>query len=491
MLLSAVDDDRIVLVDGQQSYSCSELRRAVFALSGALCKRKITKIALHADNGIDWIIADLACLAAGILVIPLPLFFSPAQLAHAIANSGADALLCDHEPLLMPSQGVSWIRESDFDWLRLYRIEQVAGTAPSLPEATQKITFTSGTTGAPKGVCLSASNQLTVAQSLADTIPLDAPRHLCILPLSTLLENVAGVYAPLLSVGTVIVPSLAEVGLTGSSQLDLQALVRCIAVHRPNSIILVPELLTALVAAANQGWVAPDTLQFIAVGGGKVSAELLAQAHAAGLPAYEGYGLSECASVVALNVPGDDSPGTAGRVLPHLAVSIEDDEIVVRGNTFLGYAGSPDSWDRECVHTGDLGTIDTNGFINIEGRRKNLMITSYGRNISPEWIESELLAGPLLQQAIVFGDARPYCVALLRARDPETSIAEIERWLSSINAQLPDYARVRAFELLERPLSAADSTLTENGRPRRNHIYHLYAPVIDGLYVSYREACQS
>ena len=127
-------------------------------------------------------------------------------------------------------------------------------------------------------------------------------------------------------------------------------------------------------------------------------------ARVAGLPAYEGYGLSECASVVALNAPGAVREGSVGRVLPHATLRIDEaGEIHVRGATMLGYLGEEGASPEE-VATGDLGFINDDGYLYVQGRRKNLLITSLGRNVSPEWVERELLAHTSIGQAVVFGD---------------------------------------------------------------------------------------
>ena len=179
-------------------------------------------------------------------------------------------------------------------------------------------------------------------------------------------------------------------------------------------------------------------------------ASLIVAARRGGLPVYEGYGLSECASVVSLNTPGADRPGTAGRPLPHLRLGVRDGELTVSGSSFLGYLGAPDSWRPERVRTGDLGALDADGFVQVQGRRDNLIVTSFGRNLSPEWVEAELLAGPLLGQAVLFGSARPHCVALLWPRDTGTPDAAIDDWLAAVNARLPDYARIHAWQRLPR-----------------------------------------
>lgn len=452
--------DGVAVESGDTRLSGPALLASAEQLAARLRDEQVNCLALHLDNGADWIVADLACQLASIPIVPLPLFFSAEQVRHAIAASGADAILAD----------------------RLRHVP--ADPAAALPQGTQKITFTSGTTGKPKGVCLSTRQQLTLASSLATVIDIESPTHLCVLPLSTLLENLAGVYAPLLAGGRVIAPPLAEVGLTGSSGLDPRALLASIDRYQPDSLILVPEMLKVLTLAAAAGWQPPSSLKFVAVGGGRVSPSLLLRARQASIPAFEGYGLSECASVVCLNVPAADRIGAVGRPLPHVQVRAVHGEIVVEGSTFLGYANQPDSWHQAAVRTGDLGRVSADGWVNIDGRLKHQVITSFGRNLSPEWVESELLAGPLLQQAVVIGEDRPCCVALVAAGDPATGDAEIDNWIEQVNQGLPDYARVAAWHRLPQPLSSEDGLLTDNGRPKRSNIEEHFAGAIDALYES-------
>lgn len=472
----------VALESGKRSLTRAELLLSVEALTRRLQELDLHSVALYADNGIDWILADLACQSLGIRVVPVPLFFSAEQVNHAVSRSGVEAILTDQanidrlidSPLLVPPG-----RPAPGE-LQLCLLE--AGKTARLPEGTQKITYTSGTTGAPKGVCLSAAQQQRVAESLATVIAIDAPRHLCVLPLSTLLENLAGVYAPLLSGGTVIVPPLSDVGIDGSSGLSIDALTTGIDRARPNTLILVPELLDALTTAAECGWQPLSSLHFVAVGGGKLSPQLLDRARAAGLPAFEGYGLSECASVVTLNVPDADRPGSVGKPLPHVEVTVDEGEIVVSGSEFLGYANQPDSWQSGPVRTGDLGHIDDDGFVVVSGRVKNQIITSFGRNISPEWVESELTAGPLLQQAIVVGDAKPYCVALLYPRFAATTEEEIGAFVDGVNARLPDYARVLDWRRVTEPNTKQNGLMTAGGKPKRDAIATRYRLEIEHLY---------
>lgn len=491
--------------------SYAQLKQDVRQLADVFAQQQISCVALLADNGYAWIVADLACLHAGVRCVPLPLFFSDEQLLHAVSVCQPDALLKDAHTatvssVLDPLFGLSLGNARDgsegqtlefndgharIATLQLY---QASSTMPTdaVPDTTQKITFTSGSTGDPKGVCLSVAQQFNVAQSLVERIGLSQPRHLCVLPLSTLLENVAGVYAPLLCRGTVLTPSLASVGFEGSRLVAPQAFLQALHQYQPHTLILIPQLLQLLLGACAQGWQPPASLRFIAVGGGTVSPLLLQQAHALGLPVFEGYGLSECASVVALNSPKrmENSPemqrlDASGKPLAHVHVAIEDGEIIVQGNTFLGYAGMPETWGQDRVATGDLGALTEDGFVQIFGRRKNVLVSSFGRNISPEWVEAELISCGMLREVVVFGDARPYCIALLTPLMPIHSEAQknaLTQAIHSINQRLPDYARIQAWAVLPQPLSEADGLLTANGRPKRDQIQTVYQPLIHALY---------
>lgn len=465
------------LQDGTRMLSRAELSERVSALAARLQAHNIKRLGLHADNGIDWILTDLACMEAGILCVPLPVFFNKAQLLHAVHTCGLDALLTSapepfapHFPMAAAVPGL--------DLVLLY---QPGAREPLLPAGTGKVTFTSGSTGTPKGVCLSSAQQLLQAAALAQAVALKQPRHLCVLPLSTLLENIAGVYAPLLAGGTVILRGMAELGFSGSRLAQPQLFLQALSTVQPDTLILIPQLLQLLVLAVKQGWQAP-ALKFIAVGGARVSAELIAEARKLGLPVYEGYGLSECASVVSLNTQHADQPGSSGKPLAHLNVSLEEGEIHVSGNTMLGYVDEPASWYCKRIATGDLGFLDDQGFLHISGRSKNVLISSYGRNISPEWVESELLASPLLGEAVVLGDARPHCIALLSPVRPDMDDAVLAAAVTAANQRLPDYAQVKQWLRLPRPLSGQSDFITANGKPRRKRIEQAWQAEIDALY---------
>jgi long-subunit acyl-CoA synthetase (AMP-forming) len=218
----------------------------------------------------------------------------------------------------------------------------------------------------------------------------------------------------------------------------------------------------------------------VAVGGGRVSPALLERADRLGLPVYEGYGLTECASVVALNTPAARRIGSVGRPLPHAEVTIDArGEIHVAGTAISGYVGGENVPQR--FATGDLGYFDTEGFLHVSGRRKNMFITSFGRNVSPEWVEAELCEEPAIAQAAVFGEARPWNVAVIVAT-PTMQPEQLRSAIRAANQRLPDYARVGDWIVAGSPFTHGNGELTANGRNRRAAIWIRYRHELDALY---------
>ena len=350
---------------------------------------------------------------------------------------------------------------------------------PCIPQGTGKITFTSGSTGQPKGVCLSNISQLNVAKSLSNAVALNRVKHLCLLPLPTLLENIAGVYAPLLVGGCVVLPSSTELGFSGAALTNPNAMLSQINEHRPETLILVPELLLLLVSACKKGWVPPTSLTFIAVGGAHVAASLLESARALGLPVFEGYGLSEGVSVNTLNLPDKYCDGSVGESLGHNTLSIENNELIVKGNIFLGYLNQPDSFYPLEVKTGDL-VSEEGGYFHIQGRKKNLIITSLGRNISPEWIESALTSTGYFQYALIVGEGEKACSAILVKRDRTLTEQQIAQVIASVNRSLPEYARIAKWHALD-ALPESAFLLTVNGKLRREQALQHFQSTISNL----------
>jgi len=470
-----------------------ELGQQLQRVGGELRKAGVKALGLLADNGVAWAVADLSALFADILLVPLPPFFSAQQLQHAVRDSGLDAILTDQPERVEELLGGQCRRvvSDAFGGLQMLRLTAPSGV--SVPAHTVKITYTSGTTGQPKGVCLGQDALESVVQSLCNaSLASPQDRHLCLLPLSTLLENIGGIYVPLLAGACSCVLPLRQVGLQGAAALDVRQMLKSLHACRASSAILVPQMLQAMVAALGMGAAAPAQLRFIAVGGAPVSSRLLARAQQLGLPVYEGYGLSECVSVVALNAPGFNKPGSVGRPLPHVRLKFADDgEIKVGGAafsghpTFLGYLGQAESADAEGFWpTGDTGYLDDDGYLHLTGRKKNMFITSFGRNVAPEWVERELTIHPVIAQAAVFGEAQPWNTAVLVPRplpgvDMQSALAEA---IAATNQMLPDYARIKKWIVASEPFTPQNGLLTANGRLRREEIWSRYEVVVGKLY---------
>jgi long-chain acyl-CoA synthetase len=469
-------DARPVLDDGRRTWSAAALAADVAAAADALRAGGGRVLASALDNGAAFVILDEAAAQAGLVHVPLPLFFTPAQFAHALRAAGADRLVA------APAFAARW----PADWLEIelggqpLMATSLAADGLPLPPGTGKITFTSGTTGAPKGVCLSHAALQRVTDGLVQALaPLGIERHLNALPFAVLLENIAGLMAPRRHGATVLTRPLAELGLEGSSRFDAARFDAVVRSLEPHSLILLPQMLRAWCGwLAGAGLQAPGSLKLVAVGGASVGEPLIRAAQALGIPACEGYGLSEGASVQTLNLPGAQRPGSAGRPLPHARVRVNDGgEIEIAGSLFSGYLGDTapvPTWWR----TGDLGFVDAEGFVHVRGRRRNVLITGYGRNVSPEWVETALREQPAVAQAVVLGDGQAALGAVLWPLTSSVSNHALHDAVAAANATLPDYARIGRWVRGAAPFDAGSGFATANGRPLRAAIHAAHADAL-------------
>ncbi len=437
-----------VAVDGGSAgtLSWAELARRVADATESFAGQFIDRsrpVATAFDTGLNTVIADLALLEAGIMGIPLPSFFTAEQRGHALTTTGAQAIISG---------------------TNTFSVELCSGEAAALDPETAKISFTSGSTGTPKGICLSADHMIAVARAVVNSVgESHAGRHLALLPPAILLENIAGLYATILAGGCYVALPPSEVGLANPFRPDFAALANSIEAHRITSLILVPEYLGGLVTIMEAMGLRFPLLTLVAVGGARVSSALLDRASALGLPVRQGYGLTECGSVVALESGEESECGSVGKSLGLNRVSLaEDGEILIEGHLCLG-AESP-------LRTGDIGRFDEAGNLWIEGRKSNLIITAHGRNISPEWVESVLLAQGGIGQAMVYGEAESALSALIVPSSLDADLAEA---VAAANATLPEYAQVAAWRAVL-PFTPANGQLTGNGRPRRAAISAAY-----------------
>jgi len=479
--------DTIALQGLSRQVSYAQLPGEIGKIELYIQGHRATRVAVLMDNTPAVLIADLACVQANLVLIPVPLFFSPKQVQHALESSGADLFISnlgDAGEGLLQLAGVHYeflpSLEIAGELLQAYCLQPRSQI--SLADGVQKITYTSGSTGAAKGVCLTQSVMDGVASSLVQaTEACVDDYHLCLLPYATLLENIAGMYVPLIAGATVCLPGLAQVGMQGSSGLDVSRFVSCLHEYRATSCVMIPQMLQALLAAVATGAAKPETLRYIAVGGAPVSEVLLRQAETLGLPVYEGYGLSEASSVVTLNTPTKNKQGSVGRVLPHVQLHIADDgEIILKGELFSGYLG--DNHAQVCEWpTGDVGYLDDDNFLYLEGRKKHIFITSFGRNVSPEWVEKELNIEPAIAQSCVFGEAKAFNVAVVYPRhgfDAEL----LALAFASANKRLPDYAQVHRWIVADEAFSIENGQWTGTGRPRRGFIQTHYEQELSAVY---------
>lgn len=460
--------DRTAFRDDETSCSFRELAARVAGAAERLAEGT-GPVGLMAANGIDWVVADLAVTASGRCLVPLPPFFSDDQLAHVAGDAELSLILCDEDnkaraASLAPVEtlfGPDVIGKADTGLLRA-------------PRPGQRIIYTSGSTGRPKGVRLGDRQLDHISAALARAISAtSADSYLSILPFPLLLEELCGIHVPILVGGLSVIRRHVAGACAGG---DLDAIRLAFEEVRPSVSVLVPELLRAWVGALLLADAhAPSSLRAVAVGGAPVPPQVLQAAASLGIPCLEGYGLSECGSVVAVNRPGAVAAGTAGKVLDGLTVTIEEGEITVSGPSVMsGYAGGPDhqgSW-----RTGDLGRFDAAGNLIVEGRKDAMLVTAYGRNVQPEWIEAQLQGDPRILRAVLCGHGAPYPIALIVAgvfagdffqtAEPAAIIEALQGVLTGI----PDYALPRSFAVLTGDEMQAFGLLSPNGRPRRKEI---------------------
>jgi long-chain acyl-CoA synthetase len=433
----------------------------------------------------------------------------------------------------------------------------IASTAISerLATRTRKdlatLVYTSGTTGPPKGCMLTHENLLDTARIYIDELGLNETHSLYqFLPLAHVLARVAQ--------ATVLGAGARCCFWSGDSSKIIEELGEFEPTHFPAVPRIYEKIHGAVVGRIEDGpalqralfWWAIRTgqqareqhragrtlgrvqrakygladrlvlgkvrslfgnrLQLALVGAAPVAPEILRFFDACGLLVLEGYGLTESCAVATLNTPQQVRFGTVGKPLPGTEVTIADDgEIMLRGpQIFSGYyrdsAATEEaiSADRR-LHTGDLGTVTSDGFVMITGRKKDLIITSSGKNITPVNVESGLRETRYISEAVVFGDNRPYLVAIVTldhdeiARlsqrlgiEPETAAddprvrAEIQRNVDAVNQRLARIEQIKHFAILDHDLTQASGELTPTMKVKRAFVYEKYADLFAGLYES-------
>ncbi|MFD4630135.1 AMP-dependent synthetase/ligase [Streptomyces sp. NPDC058284] len=518
----------------------------------ALGVRPGDRVAVLAETRPEWTRTHFGVLAAGAVVVPVYPTAGDAEVAWVVGDSGASVVICEDEAQAAKIErlrgrlpGVRHVilmtgepRELGSLEALLERAEARRGSDPAT------IIYTSGTTGPPKGCLLTHGNLLAVQAAtvrLVDGGPGDSTY--LYLPLAHLLAQLIE-FGALIGGATLtffggrvedIVGELAEASPTHLPSVPrlfekVRSVVLSLAEAREGGRERFEEAIRIGVLAADGAL--PDELRdayeaadktlyslvrqalggrvrWALTGGAPIAPDTVDFLRACGIAFYEGYGMTESAGVLTLNHPGAVRYGTVGRAVDGVELRIADDgEILARGAMiFAGYHNDPRATraalDEEgWLHTGDLGELDEDGFLTITGRKKDLIITSGGKNLTPSLSELAIEASRFVSHAVMVGDRRPYPVALVTldteevagwaaregltpdgplARDPRVR-ALVQEAVDAANATVSRPARIRAFAVVEEDFTVADGLLTPSLKVRRKAVTERYAGVVEELY---------
>ncbi|GAA3012352.1 AMP-dependent synthetase/ligase [Actinokineospora diospyrosa] len=508
------------------------------------------RVALVSRTRYEWTVLDFAIWAAGCVSVPVYETSSAEQVAWILADSGARAVVVETgahratvERVVDRLAEVGWIWQLDgsaVDELTALGSgvdERVVRARAPRADDLATLVYTSGTTGRPKGVMLTHRNLLAQARADLAAFP-------------TLLRpgNSMLVFLPLAHVFARTIALACVYARTTLGHLpDVKTLTDDLASFRPTFVVAVPRVFEKLHATARQraagkglGGVfdaaervavqysrAPGSLALLAkhlvadrlvnarvraalggrcraaISGGAPLGEHLAHFfRGVGVPVYEGYGLTETAAAICVNTEAATRVGTVGRPVAGAAVRVLDDgEIALRGDMV-----SPGYWNnREATaevlvdgwfHTGDLGTIDADGFLRITGRNKEIIVTAGGKNVSPAALEDAVRRHPLVSQCMLVGDRQPYIAALITL-DPDelltrgwarlspesaTLHAEIQTAVDAANTLVSRAEGIRRFTILATDFTEAAAELTPSLKLRRDAILKTRAADVAALY---------
>lgn len=509
--------------------SYEQLDRLASSVAACIISRGIgetDRVCIVSENRPEWAVSYLGILRAGCVIVPLDSLSKPADIRYLVRRAQARMVFCSAKfvkdleeirdsgkapPALVcfdKTEGLESLEE-----LIAEGEEAIGKDGPSerrVPEDSDAvIIFTSGTTGASKGVVLSHRNICFDVEATVAAVPLDEnDRFLSVLPLHHTFESTAGLLAPLSRGASVsyarsvrskeILADLlacdATVLLLVPLMFEKMALgIKRAVARAPLQTRVVAELLL-WVSAFLRRWLRIEagsfllkslrrksgmgSLRFAISGAAPLSHDVQAFFGTLGVPILEGYGLTETSPVAAVNRPGHLRPGSVGPPIPGVEMRIDNPdsqglgEILVRGqNVMKGYLESPemtsqvlsDGWLR----TGDLGRIDADGYLYIGGRSKNVIVTQAGKKIFPEEVEAVLAGSPFIAEVVVMGvksatSGREEVHALVYPDfeqlqvyaeeqgiklDEERMEGIIRSEIGRLSARLPDYKRVRNFTL--------------------------------------------
>ena len=520
--------DRVALrtPGGETELTWSQYGDAVRRVAGGLAALGVghgDTVATMLINRPEFHIVDTAALHLGAIPFSVYNTSAPEQIEYLFANARNRVVVTERrfldaidavrapglEHVVVLDEGLPEAEHPDFD----------AAWRAVAPTDVATLIYTSGTTGPPKGVQLTHANIMFGSAGAEQVLSLSAATRLVsYLPCAHIADRFFAHY-----------PSIIA-GACITSVADATQIIAALPDARPSTWLAVPRIWEKLKAALEtRGVTDPSALteeqraairaglgldgaDMLLSGAAPIATEVLEFFMALGLPVFEGWAMSETACVGAINLPGAIRVGTVGRPFPGVEITLADDgELLLRGpNVMAGYRDDPeqtaeaidaDGW----LHTGDIAEIDGDGYVRLVDRKKELIINSGGKNMSPANIEQRLkAASPLIGQACAIGDRRPYNVALIvldpdgaaaRARalgiedtspaalaaDPEIE-AEVAAAVEQANGRLSRIEQIKRFTVLPTDWLADGDELTPTMKLKRRVIVEKYATEIDALY---------
>jgi long-chain acyl-CoA synthetase len=464
-------------------------------------------ICILMGNVPEWPISDIGTIIAGGVGVGLYPTSSAEQIAYIINHSDAEFVLVDtptqlqkvlsirdqlpavrHIIALDPAGSDDAISYRDF--ISRGRAEH-SRLAPLLKERAEGarpddiaiMVYTSGTTGAPKGACLSHRYIINSVESLRQTIPIyDTDVSFSYLPFCHVAERISGLYNRLYA------------GASAYFVDDLARLDKYMMEVKPTVFASLPrffEKIHARIVADGSTRVKDyfgGRVRLLTSGGAPLPLEVAGFFAAAGLPILQAYGLTENVCV-AFNRPDNYKFGTVGPPMPGCDVRIAADrEILVRSEMmFSGYYKAPEETAKMFADgwllTGDLGEFDKDGFLKIIGRKKELIVTSTGKKVAPALLENMLKEHHLISQAMVYGEGRSFLVALITLNSA-TSRETVQGIIDSVNRRVSSTESIKRFAILERDFEIARDEITPTGKLKRDVIVNRFRNVIDELYLA-------
>ncbi|RNL80166.1 AMP-binding protein [Nocardioides marmorisolisilvae] len=505
---------------GEQEISWTEYGDRVRGIATGLASLGVgpgDTVGIMLLNRPEFALVDTAALHLGAIPFSVYNTSSPEQVSYLFGNAGNKVVITEQaflpvltsaatgvETFISLDGGDGTISLADVEGRELDGFDFEASWRAVKPEDVLTLIYTSGTTGPPKGV------ELTHGSMLAELRGCNAmftgrvgDRNVSYLPSAHVADRWGTHYT---SMG---------IGHTITFVLDPRQVIAALPEIRPTIWGAVPRIWEKLKAGleangitdpaalpeeTRQGvrqLVGLDEVRWTASGAAPIAPEVLQFFSDLGIPICELWGMSELSCCVTINPPDDIRIGTVGVAVPGAEIAVADDgELLVRGPLLMrGYRGQPDKTaetiDAEgWLHTGDIGTIDEDGYVRIVDRKKELIINAAGKNMSPANIEQTVKAShALIGQAVVIGDARPYNVALI-VLDPDVLATyagpgveqEVADAIEAANARLSRVEQVKKYRILETDWLPGGDELTPTMKLKRKPIGEKYAAEIEALY---------